>query len=99
MSGGRKPAYRSGDHWVECQRCAFTYRNSEMKKEWTGLIVCKPCYEPRHPQDFVRARPEDTSAKGLVNPTQDVIDQVGYVDECYWDFGYTNNDLICTEET
>jgi len=25
-----------------------------MKKEWTGLWVCKACWEPRHPQDSVK---------------------------------------------
>ena len=69
-----------------------------MRERWDGLIVCKPDWEPRHPQDFVRVKPEDTSAKGLVNPDQDNIDTIGYVDECYWDFGYTDNDPICIEE-
>lgn len=95
MSGGRKPAYRSGDHWVECQRCAFTYRNSEMKKEWTGLIVCKPCYEPRHPQDFVRAVQDNVTPQGHVNPTRDIINEIGYVDACYWNFRYAENDFPC----
>lgn len=63
-----KQTYRAGDHWVYCQRCASVERSSKVRKEWTGLIVCQECWEPRHEQDFVRARPENTSAKGLVNP-------------------------------
>ena len=32
-----------------------------MKEEWTGFIVCKDCFETRHPQDFVRAVKDDPS--------------------------------------
>ncbi len=60
--------YKAGDHWVRCQRCATVHRSSKMRKEWNGLIVCPRCYEPRHPQDFVKGRKENTRAKGLVNP-------------------------------
>jgi len=59
--------YIPGDHWTTCQRCGFDRRSSDMAKEWTGLVVCRDtCWESRHPQDFVRAIKEDTSAKGLV---------------------------------
>jgi len=61
--------YIPGDHWATCQRCGFDRRHSDMAKEWTGLIVCRDtCWESRHPQDFLRAIKEDTSAKGLVSP-------------------------------
>jgi hypothetical protein len=64
----KNPGYIAGDHWVECSRCGFDYRQSHMKREWTGVIVCQECWEPRHPQDFVRATEDDQTAKGLVNP-------------------------------
>jgi hypothetical protein len=35
---------------------------------WDNLVVCPNDWEPRHPQDFVRGREDDTSAKGLVRP-------------------------------
>lgn len=45
------------DYNVICDRCGFKKKRSECLKEWTGLIVCRDgCYEPRHPQDFVRGR-------------------------------------------
>lgn len=50
--------YVPGDFWRQCDRCGFKTRSSQTKKEWTGLIVCGPCWEPRHPQDFVRGRPD-----------------------------------------
>lgn len=40
---------------VICDRCGFQYKNYELKKEWTGLMVCNPCWEPRHPQDMIKA--------------------------------------------
>ena len=42
-----------------CDRCGFSYKHFELKQEWTGLMVCKPCWEPRHPQDYAKIpRPE-----------------------------------------
>ncbi len=52
----RHPEYRPGDHLAICDRCGFTMWASEAMKTWDGLLVCKDDYEPRHPQDFVRAR-------------------------------------------
>lgn len=53
--------YKHGDYNAICDRCGFEYKASKLKKEWTGLMVCKDCYEPRHPQDYLRARSEDSS--------------------------------------
>jgi hypothetical protein len=65
---GRSPnaGFRPGDHWVICDRCGVAHRHHEVKREWTGLVVCTPCWEPRHPQDFVRARKDTQAAVGLV---------------------------------
>lgn len=57
----RSMKYVMGDHLSTCDRCGFTYLGSEMKKEWTGLIVCGPCWDPRHPQDAVRAKADKQS--------------------------------------
>ena len=61
-------SYKKGDHWVECDRCSIVIRASKAKKEWTGLVVCPDCWEPRHPQDFVKSVPDHTKAEGLVRP-------------------------------
>lgn len=48
--------YEPGNYWVICDRCGFKRRINTVRKEWNGLLVCFPeCWEPRHPQDFVRA--------------------------------------------
>lgn len=41
-----------------CDRCGFEFYSFELKREWQGLMVCHSCFEPRHPQDFVRAVPD-----------------------------------------
>lgn len=49
------------DNNLVCDRTGFMVTVEEgLKKEWTGAMVRKESYEPRHPQDFVRARPERT---------------------------------------
>ena len=46
--------YKSGDWWMDCDECGFTYRRSQMAKRWDGFWVGRICcWEPRHPQDRV----------------------------------------------
>jgi len=57
---GHADYYADGDYNATCQRCGGKFKASECELEWTGLFVCKEtCYEPRHPQDFVRGVKED----------------------------------------
>jgi hypothetical protein len=38
-----------------CDRCGLERWASELRKEWTGYMVCADtCWEPRHPQEHVR---------------------------------------------
>lgn len=43
---------------VLCDVCGFKFKNVDLLKRWDGLMVCKACWEPRHPQDFIRAIPD-----------------------------------------
>lgn len=48
-----------GKGWkATCHRCGFWYPSTEIKKEWTGLLVCPPCWEPRHEQTLIKIRGE-----------------------------------------
>lgn len=54
-------AYRHGSWNVICDRCGWKYKSSQLRREWTGYRVCSGggtnnCWEPRHPQDYVRGR-------------------------------------------
>ena len=66
--------YIPGDWWMICERTGGKFRRSEMRQEWTGAWVHQSVWEPRHPQDSVRAVPDDTS----VSPVRmDVKSAVG----------------------
>ena len=69
MSHPINAGFEAGNHWVNCPRCGLDYRHSQMKKEWTGLWVCaEKCWEPRHPQDFVRAIPDKIAPQEPIRP-------------------------------
>ena len=53
--------YISGEWNVICDRCSTEIKASEAQHEWTGFIVCKDCWEPRHPMDFIKARSDKIS--------------------------------------
>lgn len=51
--------YAHGQWNALCDRCGFKFKSSQLRKEWTGLRTCRNCWEPRHPQDFVRGKADD----------------------------------------
>lgn len=55
---GKADFYKPGDHNVVCDRTGRKFKRSQCRKTWDGLIVRKESWEPRHPQDFLRARPD-----------------------------------------
>jgi len=59
MSKSKNPGYIAGDNWEVCDRCGQAFRAHAMKTQWDGLRVCKRDYEPRHPQDAVRSKPNE----------------------------------------
>lgn len=59
--------YLHGSYNAICDRCGFEYKSGQLRKEWTGLRVCSTCFEVRHPQDFVRGKP-DRQAPPWVRP-------------------------------
>ena len=46
---------------MQCDYSGFVGLASEMKQTWDGHWVLAKFWEPRHPQDYVRGRAEDTS--------------------------------------
>lgn len=47
--------------WGTCDRCGFVYPHSQLRKEWTGLLVCPPDWDPR-PAD---TRPPKLGPEGV----------------------------------
>lgn len=57
---GKRDYYKDGDYNVQCDRCGAKFKASECAMEWDNLFVCKAnCWEPRHPQDFLKGIPDD----------------------------------------
>ena len=50
-----------GDWNAICDRCGRKFKASRLRKDWQGFMVCERDWEPRHPQDFVRAGRPETS--------------------------------------
>lgn len=61
-----------GNWKFSCYRCGFWFPSSEIKKEWTGSLVCGECYEPKHPQLMIKVRAE-TAVPDFVNKDGDPI--------------------------
>jgi len=61
--------YKKGDWNVECDRCGYNFKASQCRKTWDNLFVCKSCWEPRHPQDFVKSK-KDKQRVAVPRPPQ-----------------------------
>ena len=58
MSKGPADYLALGDWNAVCYECGFKNKASRLRRHWKGYYVCSKCWEPRHPQDFVRSRPD-----------------------------------------
>ena len=73
--------YRRGDHNVIDDRTGFKRKRSECQFEWSGLLVHRSEWEPRHPQDFVKGRPDrQTVADPRPEPSSDTFISAGDID-------------------
>ena len=65
--------------WGECQRCGFNYRLTKIKREWTGLRVCKGtgtnnCWDTKPAdQKPPRFRPEGLPLSNAAPETEPVF--------------------------
>jgi len=76
---GRADYYKPNDYNAICDRCGFKFKASDLKKEWTGWMVCDSCWEPRHPQEFLRGK-EDNSNVPWSRPDSNADTNVTTVD-------------------
>jgi len=58
---GKKDYYNEGSWNVICDECGFKFKSHELRKRWDGFMVDKACWEPRHPQDFVKGVVDEQS--------------------------------------
>lgn len=54
----------SGDYRVICDICGFKFWNTELRRNWKGLMVCSEDFEHRNRQEFVRGVPPDKAPYG-----------------------------------
>ncbi|HET7832363.1 MAG TPA: hypothetical protein VFK88_05310, partial [Gallionella sp.] len=52
-----------GDSNAICDCCGFKVKQSQLRKRWDGAMVCSKDFEVRHPQDFMKGRPERNYVK------------------------------------
>lgn len=64
----RNPGFKPSGHWVLCDRCGCSVRADKARLTWEGFVVCPDDWEPRHSQDFVRAKFDRIAPEGLVRP-------------------------------
>lgn len=57
MTNTVRDFFAMGDWNATCDRCCGKFKASRLKRDWQGFMLCNKCWEPRHPQDFVRAAP------------------------------------------
>lgn len=72
--------YVPGEWNAICDRCAFQFKSSALRKEWTGLMVCNNCHETRHPQTLIQARSETIATPWSRPEPEDVFIDVPYID-------------------
>lgn len=59
-----------GGHNVICDVCGLKYKAQELRRRWDGAMVCEWDFEPRHPQEFVRAK-RDNPVLPFIRPDLD----------------------------
>lgn len=81
--------YKPGAWLAICDVCGLRFKSTELKKDWRGLMVDDACYELRHPQDFLRVRPDTSSIPWSRPEGEDVFIQVCYIwdESAYADLG------------
>ena len=80
--------YKKGDWNVIEDIGGRKVKASQTYLRWDGLRVLKQDFEERHPQDFVRAVPDDQSVQWTRSEATDVEISGLYAESDYWEVGY-----------
>ena len=89
---GRADYLKVGDHNALCDRCKRKYKASQLRSDgqYPNLMVCDTCYDPRHPQEFLRGRPDNSNVPWSrpdtnANTSVTTYDGVTLTNENYYD--------------
>jgi len=55
---GRADYWKPGDYNIICELTGMKAKRSQCRKRWDNRIVLKESWERRHPQDFLRSKPD-----------------------------------------
>lgn len=89
-----KSHYKKGDWNVIEDIGGRKVKASQTRLRWDGLRVLDQDYEERHPQDFVRAVPDNPSVPWSRPEERDVyLPTCTYIDGGYISIGYYECDL------
>ena len=56
---GRSDYYKRGSWNAICDKCGFKFKSDDLRMQWDNLWVCGSCFDPKHPQYFVKSIPDD----------------------------------------
>jgi len=74
-----------------CDVCGFKFKSTDLRKRWDNLMVCKSDWEPRHPQDFLRAVKETSNHLPWTRPDIDGADVGPVYVTLYVESGYIDD--------
>lgn len=80
MKLGPRDKYVPGQWNALCDSCGFKFKSSELQKDYKGLMKCKTCWEPQHPQELIRLPKEDPSVPWARPEPEDVEVVLGPAD-------------------
>jgi len=75
---GRADFLKLGDSNAICDTCGFKYKHSDLRMDWRGLMLCDKCWEPRHPQEFLRGIPDNPKQENPRPDPNPVYVNLGY---------------------
>lgn len=75
----RNTQWQSGRWNAICDVCGFKFKNTQLKERWDGLMVCQSDWETRHPQEMIRAIPDENKLPWTRPEGTDTFISVTYI--------------------
>lgn len=72
--------YEVGSWNIICDSCGKKIKSKHARHRWDGFIVCDGCFEHRHPQDFIKPKPERNQIPFSRPRPPDVFVEVPYIE-------------------
>ena len=70
---GKADHFVLGDYNAVCDMCGSKFKAYQLKKTWDGSMRCPTCWEPRHPQEFVRGAQDQQTPPWTRNGGEDIL--------------------------